>query len=650
MSTSAATAVDLVAATRDIFLAGGALAQSMGGFQPRTQQVEMAVAVAQALHTGHHLVAEAGTGVGKTYAYLIPVMLSGRKAVISTAGKTLQDQLFDKDLPALRQLLGWRGELALLKGRGNYACLYRMELAQTDLIAPGASVAVQLVAARRWSNLTVTGDVAELAEVPEHSPIWPWITSTADNCLGQDCPRYRDCFVVKARRRALDADITVVNHHVLCADWALRESGFGELLPAVAVTVVDEAHRLPEIAAEFLGSGVSSRQFQELAADVAAAVAHDARDMRNTVNAAAALTALVERVRANLTGDMRKGPWDELMAAPGVGAALTELAAGVSGLNDCLAPARARSPALEQCAKRGEVLSSRLRDLLGDVDDDWVRWYEVRARGFVLHRTPVHVAEPFQAFLEQLACTWIFTSATLSVAGDFALFCDELGLAAETQRRSWDSPYDYRRQALCYVPPNLPEPNSWGYTEALVHAVVPILRASAGRAFFLFTSHVALQQAAQLLAQRIEFPLLVQGTKPKAVLVQEFLAAGNAVLLGAASFWEGVDVRGSALSVVIIDRLPFAAPDDPVLQARIDTLKQQGRNPFIEYQLPAAVMALRQGVGRLIRDADDRGVVVLGDPRLFSRAYGKIFRHSLPPMPLTRSEAEACQFFVSSTS
>lgn len=635
----------LAVASRQALAVDGPLARLVSAYRPRPAQEEMAAAVAAALENRRHLVAEAGTGTGKTFAYLVPALLSGRRVLVATASKTLQDQLYHKDLPLLRRALGMSHPVALLKGRANYLCPYRLEQALSGSSWVSSAEREALAAVHRWSSGTVSGDIAECTGVPEDSGVWPAVTSTQDNCLGQDCPRIKDCPVVQARRRAMEARVVVVNHHVLCADWGLRDHGFGELLPDVDLVIVDEAHQLADVASQFLGAAVSTRQLQELAHDTLTEQKAGAADMATLAEAAELLPLRAETLRAALGPVQRRGPWRELEAEPRFGTELEALRESLSQLERQLAGAALRSQGLENCHKRSETLLARLDELLGEAGGAWVRWYQTHRRSFSLHRTPLSVADPFHQFLRRQKSVWVFTSATLSVQGQFRHFCDELGLSGVDTRR-WDSPFDYRHQALCYIPSGLPEPNSRDYTQAVVEAAVPAIEASGGRTFFLFTSHAALQQAAMLLGRRLSYPLLVQGSQPKQALVREFVEAGNAVLLGAASFWEGVDVRGPALSLVIIDRLPFAPPDDPVAQARIEAVKRRGDNAFLSLQLPAAVIALRQGAGRLIRDADDRGVLMLCDPRLYGKSYGRVFLNSLPAMPVTREIRRVQEFLA----
>ncbi|MFZ5593032.1 MAG: ATP-dependent DNA helicase [Pseudomonadota bacterium] len=604
----------------------------------------MAEAVAKTLEDHGVLVSEAGTGTGKTYAYLVPAILSGKKIVISTGTKNLQDQLFHRDLPVVRKALGVPLRAALLKGRANYLCLHRLELAEIDGRGHTREHASVLQRIRDWAGRTRSGDIAEVGDVPEDSPLWYQVTSTADNCLGQDCPSYADCHVMKARRAAQEADLVVVNHHLLFADMALKDQGFGELLPGANAFIIDEAHQLPEVASNFFGVSLSSRQLLELADDTVTEHLCEAGDMSDLPTAAAELKKTVLDMRLALGGELRRASWREVSALPAVTTALPPLRAALATLHEKLKPAAVRGKGLESCERRAAELLARFDSLTGTRPANHVVWFETYTKSFVLNCTPLDIAPVFRDHMDVRKAGWIFTSATLAVGGRFDHFAGQLGLHDPVTSR-WDSPFDFARNAVFYVPPDMPDPNSPQYTAAVVEAALPVLEASRGRAFMLFTSHRALQEAAKILQGRVAWPLLIQGSAARGELLERFRALGNAILLGTGSFWEGVDVRGPALSCVIIDKLPFASPGDPVLQARLDVLRAKGGNPFMDHQLPAAVITLKQGVGRLIRDVHDRGVMMLCDPRLISKPYGKIFLDSLPPMRRTRKVENVRRFF-----
>ena len=627
--------------------ADGPLTRWLPGFAPRLAQQRMAAAVETILNGGGTLVVEAGTGTGKTYAYLVPALLAGRRVMISTGTRHLQDQLYHRDLPVLRQALQIPVKTALLKGRGNYLCRYRLDATEREGRLATREQVVALQRIRDWAKRTRSGDIAEVAEVPEDAAIWPRVTSTVDNCLGQECPRLQECFLARARREAQAADLLVINHHLFCADMAIRETGFAEILPGAEAIIFDEAHQLPEVASYFFGRSLSGRQLLELARDTRVEQLRDAADFGDLRVRAAALEPAVLALREALGLGDRRALWREVATGPALRAAVMGVATALEQLRAALQEAAARGKGLEHCLQRCEDLAQRLELLSEPAEDEArVRWFETQGRGFVLSATPLDIAPVFQERMNALPGAWIFTSATLAVEQDFTHFAARLGLLDYTALRL-DSPFDFARNALLYHPPELPDPATPQYTGALVEALLPVLEASRGRAFLLFTSHRALQEAARLLAGRLRYPLLVQGERAKVALLAQFRALGNAVLLGTASFWEGVDVRGEALSCVVIDRLPFAAPGDPVVQARIEALRQRGENPFLSYQVPQAVIALKQGAGRLIRDSGDRGVLVLADPRLLSRFYGRLFLDSLPPMPRTRRLDRVRAFFAS---
>jgi ATP-dependent DNA helicase DinG len=636
-----------VSGVDDAFADDGPLARALTRFRPRDAQLGMARAVEQAIRDGRCLIAEAGTGTGKTFAYLVPALLSGKRVLVSTGTRNLQDQLFQKDLPLLRQALAAPVRTALLKGRSNYLCPYRLENVVDFGFRSGFSAeeGEQLERIRRWAKTTRSGDIAEVNDVPEASPLWRSVTSTAENCLGQDCGAYEDCHVVRARKAAQDAQITIINHHLLWADWAVKTDGFGELLPEADVIIVDEAHQFAETATQFLGISLSSRQLGELADDTLIERAKDAPDMGGLADSATLLKAELTAMRSALGEELRRDAWHAVAGKEEVGAGLKRVEEALLALAAQLKLAAARGKGLESCWKRCDEFIQRLEAFLAEDTEESVRWFETHRRGFSLSRTPLDITGEFARFRKARQATWIFTSATLSVSGRFEHFSRQLGIADADCRR-WESPFDYRRQSLLYLPAGLPEPGSREYTRAVLRAAYPVLKASGGRAFLLFTSHQALTEAASILEGKTEFPLFVQGTQPKARLLEAFRASGNGLLLGTASFWEGVDVRGEALSCVVIDKLPFASPGDPVVSARLEAIRKRGHSPFAVFQLPAAVITLKQGAGRLIRDVDDRGVLVLADPRLTSKSYGRVFLDSLPPMRITRESNAVRAFFA----
>lgn len=623
----------------------GPFAEKVPGYQPRAPQVAMALAVEQALKAKSQLLVEAGTGTGKTFAYLVPAVLSGQKTLVSTGTRNLQDQLFHRDLPQVRALLAKPIRTALLKGRSNYLCPYRLEqhIAEGELESKQVVHDLQRVAA--WAGKTQLGDIAELIDIAEDSMVWPLVTSTADNCLGQECPKIDDCPLMKARESAAEADIIVVNHHLFFADKALKNRGFGELLPAVDAVIFDEAHQLPETAAMFFGQSLSSRQINDLLADTLREILAAGGDLRGANDLVSTIETRLAQFRLLLGEDSRKGIWADVCEQADMPAAIAAVNLGLSALLDSLAALKDRSKGLDSCHRRAEELGKAFEELTGTTPDNQVHWFETFRKGFVLQWTPLEVSQPFRALIDQEPMAWVFTSATLAVREDFRHIRQQLGLSDGIEAIQLPSPFAYEQQALFYVPRGLPDPGAMDYTRGVLQAAVPVLKASQGRAFFLFTSHRALREAAEWLPKQLDFTFLVQGTQPKAELLRRFASTEQCVLLATGAFWEGVDVRGQALSLVIIDKLPFASPADPVMAARLDAYKSRGQNPFVAYQLPSAIIAMKQGAGRLIRDVLDTGVLMVCDPRLVGRPYGQLFLQSLPPMRRTREATVVAEFF-----
>ncbi|MGB9093826.1 MAG: ATP-dependent DNA helicase [Gallionella sp.] len=626
------------------------LAAEVASFRPRAQQREMALAVAKAIRDSAILIVEAGTGTGKTFAYLVPALLAGGKVIISTGTKNLQDQLFRKDLPMVRDALKAPVSVALLKGRANYVCHYHLARTESDGMFKTREDIKHLGKIKSYAKVSDSGDKGGLADVPENAPIWMQVTSTRDNCLGQECPSHKECFVLKARTEAMKADIVVVNHHLFFADVMLRDEGVAELLPACNTVIFDEAHQLPETASLFFGETLSTSLLLDLARDTRIETAAAAKDFAPLPKACDELDKAARDLRLVFKKEGRM-PAIATENFREFAPALKTLAEKLAQLGSLLEKQAERSEGLENCWQRAQVLSSQLAQWQKGDEPDRVRWLEVFHHSLQLNSTPLSIAEIFAKQITGSARAWIFTSATLAVKQDFSHYQGEMGLF-DARTACWDSPFNYAEQALLYVPSNLPEPNREGYTEAVVQAALPLIGASRGRAFLLFTSLRAMQRAHEILQAEFDrrgwdYPLLLQGEGSRNELLTRFRDHGNAVLLGSQSFWEGVDVRGEALSLVIIDKLPFAPPDDPVLAARIAQIDKQGRNAFMEYQLPRAIITLKQGAGRLIRDESDRGVLMICDPRLISKPYGKRIWQSLPPMKRTRVEAEAVAFFRS---
>ena len=624
------------------------LAAKVASFRPRGQQRDMALAVAEAIRDNAILVAEAGTGTGKTFAYLVPALLAGGKVIVSTGTKNLQDQLFQKDLPTVRDALKAPVSVALLKGRANYVCHYHLERALSDGRFVTREDVKHLGKIAQYAKVTQSGDRSGLADVPENAPIWMQVTSTRDNCLGQECPQHKECFVLKARKEAMEADVVVVNHHLFFADVMLRDEGVAELLPACNTVIFDEAHQLPETASMFFGESISTSQLLDLARDTRLEAAASARDFSSLPTATDALDKAARDLRLAFKKEGRL-PATATAQFKDFAPALKTLEEKLANLNGLLESQAERSEGLEKCWQRNTELLQKIREWKSEEQADSVRWLEVFHHSVQLNITPLSIAEIFAKQIGGNPRAWIFTSATLAVKQNFGHYQAEMGLA-EARTSCWDSPFNYSEQALLYVPQDMPEPNTPNYTDAVVQAALPLIEASKGRAFLLFTSLRAMQRAHEILTAEFDrrglhYPLMLQGEGSRNELLARFREHGNAVLLGSQSFWEGVDVRGEALSLVVIDKLPFAPPDDPVLAARIAELNKQGRNAFMEYQLPRAVINLKQGAGRLIRDETDRGVLMICDPRLIAKQYGRRIWQSLPPFRRTREQAEAVKFF-----
>ena len=635
---------------RQVFEKDGLLSQKIEGYSERSQQLEMALVIGEAIENNLQLVAEAGTGTGKTFAYLVPALLNGGKVIISTGTKNLQDQLYGRDLPNVRDALKVPATVAILKGRANYLCHYHLERAEKEGRFASREDSKYVHVIKTFSENTKTGDKSELNSVPENAMIWASVTSTRDNCLGGDCGYYKECFVMEARKKALAADVVVVNHHLFFADVMLRDEGVAELLPNANTVIFDEAHQLPDVAGLFFGEDVSTGQFLELSRDCTSAHLSVAKDCVELGNAIPKLEKAVKDFRLVFAYEGSRLPVQKALALKGFEEAFVNMQSQLKALAVVLETQAVRDPLLEKCWQRSEALKELLRRWQAAENNNLVRWVEVFTHSVQLHATPLSVAEGFGKQLDAQPRAWIFTSATLAVKGDFSHYLAQMGLQ-NAKTGYWESPFNYQEQALFYVPAAMPDPNSPSYTSSVVTAAIPVIQASGGRAFVLSTSLRAMREIHAMLKEAfaengIESPLLLQGESSRTELLDRFRKLGNAVLVGSQSFWEGVDVRGEALSVVIIDKLPFAPPDDPVLSARVDKLSSEGKNAFMEYQLPYSVITLKQGAGRLIRDENDRGVLMICDPRIITKSYGKRIWQSLPPFKRTRTLADVQAFFA----
>ncbi len=655
-STSEETAGIHDAEINDLFSASGTLAKGIEGFRPRQSQTDMARAVADAIQNRSTLLAEAGTGTGKTFAYLVPALLWGGKVIISTGTKNLQDQLFLRDIPIVRQAMNAPVTVALLKGRANYLCHFHLERTQQNGRLTSRDDVGYLRDISRFIKTTSSGDKAELSRVPENALIWNLVTSTRDNCLGAECTYYQDCFVMKARKEAQQADVVVVNHHLFFADVALKDTGVAELLPTANTVIFDEAHQLPDTATLFFGDTVSTSQVMELCRDVLAEGLTHARDGADWGAVVSTVEKAARDLRLTFPSEGTRLALEQIAQSSPFFPALEHLKSMMKQLAEVLSSQAERAETIEQCRVRTIELTAQLEAWnhvgLVDVHAAKVLWVEAFSQALQLHQTPLSIAPIFSKQREGPPRAWIFTSATLAVKNDFSHYTDQLGLSDEPAK-SWPSPFDYANQALLYVPAHLPPPNSPGYTDAVVDAALPVIEAAGGRAFVLCTTLRAVKRVAERLREIFEqkkysWPLLVQGELGRTELLSQFRASGNAVLVGSQSFWEGVDVRGDALSVVIIDKLPFAPPDDPVLAARIAEMEKRGLNGFMNHQLPEAIINLKQGAGRLIRDENDRGVLMICDSRLISKPYGRRIWQSLPPFRRTREIGTVQQFLSGS--
>ncbi|MFW9322835.1 ATP-dependent DNA helicase [Glaesserella parasuis] len=627
----------------DAFSPEGTLSQNIHGFRPRDAQLEMAQAVGRAVKFAKSAVIEAGTGTGKTFAYLVPTLLSGKKTIISTGSKNLQDQLFNRDLPTIQKALKYKGKVALLKGRANYLCLERLDQVIAMGVVGDKSVLADLAKMRKWHTGTKTGDLSECITIAEDSPILPQLVSTAESCLGSDCPNYKECYVVQARRKALEADVVVVNHHLFCADMAVKETGFGELIPDAELIIFDEAHQLPDIASQYFGQSLTSRQLFDICKDSNIVYRTELKDLAQLGKASDHLQKVVQDFRLLLGDGNKRGNLREILQDPKVVEGFAKLNENIDFLSEVVKKSLCRSETLDKIFERLAEVKAQLKRLGDTSVVGYCYWYEINGRSFGLHITPLTVADKFGEQMRANQVGWIFTSATLEVGGKFDHFCQRLGIE-NAEQMVLQSPFDYARQSLLCVPRYLPDTNKSHTLTELGQLLKPVIEANNGRCFLLCTSYFMMRGLADFLREQSSLSVLLQGETSKSRLLEKFVAEPNSVLVATQSFWEGIDVRGDALSLVIIDKLPFTAPDEPLLKARMEDCKLQGGDPFNDIQIPEAVITLKQGVGRLIRDVTDRGAVIICDSRLVMRQYGSTFLKSLPPSKRTRDLAKVLTF------
>ncbi|MCT8824490.1 ATP-dependent DNA helicase [Glaesserella parasuis] len=627
----------------DAFSPEGTLSQNIHGFRPRDAQLEMAQAVGRAVKFAKSAVIEAGTGTGKTFAYLVPALLSGKKTIISTGSKNLQDQLFNRDLPTIQKALKYKGKVALLKGRANYLCLERLDQVIAMGVVGDKSVLADLAKVRKWHTGTKTGDLSECITIAEDSPILPQLVSTAESCLGSDCPNYKECYVVQARRKALEADVVVVNHHLFCADMAVKETGFGELIPDAELIIFDEAHQLPDIASQYFGQSLTSRQLFDICKDSNIVYRTELKDLAQLGKASDHLQKVVQDFRLLLGDGNKRGNLREILQDPKVIEGFAKLNENIDFLSEVVKKSLGRSETLDKIFERLAEVKAQLKRLGDTSVVGYCYWYEINGRSFGLHITPLTVADKFGEQMRANQVGWIFTSATLEVGGKFDHFCQRLGIE-NAEQMVLQSPFDYAHQSLLCVPRYLPDTNKSHTLTELGQLLKPVIEANNGRCFLLCTSYFMMRGLADFLREQSSLSVLLQGETSKSRLLEKFVAEPNSVLVATQSFWEGIDVRGDALSLVIIDKLPFTAPDEPLLKARMEDCKLQGGDPFNDIQIPEAVITLKQGVGRLIRDVTDRGAVIICDSRLVMRQYGSTFLKSLPPSKRTRDLAKVLTF------
>ena len=628
---------------KTLFSETGPLALNIPGYKPRQPQIDMAEMVHAAIENKTQCVVEAGTGTGKTFAYLIPVLLSDKKSIITTGSKALQEQLYHRDLPQLAKILNKGRKVALLKGRANYLCTYRLEQHVAHVPTDDPDVMHQLAMVAKFASQTNTGDLADCVGIEEDAKVLPYVNSTADNCLGKECPDYAECYIRKARIKAMEADIVVINHHLFFADMAVKDSGFAELMPDADNYIFDEAHQIPEIASDYFGDSISTKQLVALINDLRLIYRSDIPDMLQLGNTLNKLETAVADLRLAFAGEGSRGDWRESLTSKTICDALHRVISDLDFLYKVLKLCLDRSDKIEHPFEKVLQFKNQLERAFDTTQTGYSYWYETTRRFLTINITPLNIANKFKEIIERTQASFTFASATLSVNDSLDHFNKSLGLKPEHQLLV-ESPFDYENQAVLCMPRYLPETSDDMMPHSLVKLAKALIKAAKGRTFLLFTSYRVMHLVYEGLCTATEYPVFMQGQSSKRIILEQFIRHGNAVLMGTASFWEGVDVRGDALSCVLIDKLPFTSPDDPLLQARMKDCELTGGEPFEDIQLPQAIINLKQGVGRLIRDHSDKGVLVICDNRLVTRKYGQTFLQSLPNMRRTRDFQSALQF------
>ncbi|MEY2928903.1 MAG: putative ATP-dependent helicase [Pseudomonadota bacterium] len=633
---------------KEFFSEKGDLSKNIDGYRVRQEQIDISILIDEAITHKKKLIVEAGTGIGKTFAYLVPAFLSGGKIIISTATKNLQDQLFTKDIPMIRDALKVPVSLAMLKGRSNYLCHLRLENAMIEGAFMTKEDVTHLHLVNQHAKHSVDGDRAELDTIPESSSIWPQVTSTQENCLGQDCSFYKECFVMSARKKALAADVTIVNHHLFFADLNMKEEGISELLPKATTVIFDEAHQIPDIASIFFGKNISTSKISEIVQDGFQIYLKHMKDVSDFEPILNDLEKANKDFRLVFPRESNRYPYQKISSFSRFESSYLELVEKLKKIIELLALHKDRDSEIEKYFDSANEILKSFDDWLEDKDNNSIKWIEVYSQSLQLNNTPLSIADMFARHINNESTSWVFTSATLAVKNNFDHFKNQLGLI-DADSVSKESPFNYAEKALLFVPKTMPDANHENFNFAVVNQIYPFIKASKGRAFILCTTLKSMREIFTLLQDKIEtdqldYPIYLQGDGSRNHLLNKFREHGHAILIGSLSFWEGVDVKGDALSLVVIDKLPFFSPEDPVLAARIDKINQSGKNAFMEYQLPNAVITLKQGAGRLIRDEFDKGVLVICDTRIIDKSYGKRMWQSLPPFARTRDDLEVIQF------